>query len=413
MTTRGGTYYRIRVAWLVGLIGLAAAGAHAQLQMPDPREMSGIPRPVTDLPDQSVSVRLILGELSNNITDHPVELEVDGEVRTVRTDADGRAQFDDIPTGARLKALAVVNDERLESAEFAVPSQGGIRMLLVATDPQRAALASAPAIPGEVVLGRESRIVVEPEEERVRVYYLLDIVNNTGTPVSPPTPIIFDTPTGALGTTIVQGSSPQASASGDTVRVLGPFAPGQTSVQVAFILPAPNGVVELTQAFPAAVEQLVVFLPKVGNATLTSDSFTRQQEMPAGGDVLIVGVSDQTIPAGESISLRVGGLPHHSTTGRSVALSLGVLISLIGAGVAWRSSGPADQAAARKRLIASRERLFQDLVRLEHDRKRGRADEGQYTARRHEFLAALEHVYGELDTIDVGPGPDDRAGVAA
>ena len=109
----------------------------------------------------------------------------------------------------------------------------------------------------------------------------------------------------------------------------------------------------------------------------------------------------------------VSGLPHHSTTGRSVALSLGVLIALIGAGLAWRSSGPADQAAARERLNARRERLFQDLVRLEHDRERGRADEGRYTARRRDLLAALEHVYGELDTVDIGPGPDDRAGVAA
>jgi len=413
MTTRDRTNRRIRVAWLAGLMGLATASAHAQLQMPDPREMSGIPRPVTDLPDRSVSVRLILGQLSNNITDHPVELEIDGEVRSVRTDQNGRAQFDDLSPGARLKAVAVVDDERLESQEFTAPSQGGIRLLLVATDPQQAALASVPAVPGEVVLGRESRIVFEPEEERVRVYYLLDIVNNTDTPINPPAPLIFDTPTGALSTTIIQGSSPQASASGDTVRVLGPFAPGQTYVQIGFALPAPSGVVELTQAFPAAIEQLVVFLPKVGDATLSSQSFTRQQEMPAGGDILIVGVSDRTIPAGEPISLTVSGLPHHSTTGRSIALSLAVFIALIGAWAAWRSNDLAEEGAARKRLIARRERLFHDLVRLEHERQRGRADEGRYTARRRELLGALEHVYGELDTVDTGPGPDDRAGVAA
>src|SRR5688500_335192 len=35
--------------------------ASAQLQMPDPREMAGIPRPVTDLPTGHVSVRLIRG----------------------------------------------------------------------------------------------------------------------------------------------------------------------------------------------------------------------------------------------------------------------------------------------------------------------------------------------------------------
>jgi hypothetical protein len=46
----------------------------AQLQMPDPKQMSGIPAPVTDLPAGHVSVRLIRGQLSNNIQGHPVEI---------------------------------------------------------------------------------------------------------------------------------------------------------------------------------------------------------------------------------------------------------------------------------------------------------------------------------------------------
>ena len=61
--------------------------AFAQFQMPDPKQMAGIPRPVDDLPAGSVSVRLIRGQLSNNITDHPVELHVgNGQVQTVKTD---------------------------------------------------------------------------------------------------------------------------------------------------------------------------------------------------------------------------------------------------------------------------------------------------------------------------------------
>ena len=63
--------------------------------MPDPKQMSGIPRPVDDLPNGAVSVRLIRGELSNNIADHPVELHVGSKVPTVKTDESGRAQFDD------------------------------------------------------------------------------------------------------------------------------------------------------------------------------------------------------------------------------------------------------------------------------------------------------------------------------
>ena len=54
--------------------GVFGAVLSAQFQMPDPKQMAGIPRPVSDLPDGSISVRLIRGQLSNNITSHLVEL---------------------------------------------------------------------------------------------------------------------------------------------------------------------------------------------------------------------------------------------------------------------------------------------------------------------------------------------------
>src|SRR4051812_15778247 len=73
---------------------------YAQFQMPDPKQMSGIPRPVDDLPAGSVSVRLIRGRLTNNIAGQPVDLHVGGNVQTVKTDEGGRAQFDKLPAGA-------------------------------------------------------------------------------------------------------------------------------------------------------------------------------------------------------------------------------------------------------------------------------------------------------------------------
>jgi hypothetical protein len=394
------------------LCALWAGDVAAQIAMPDAREMSGIPRPVTDLPDRSVSVRLIRGELSNNIANHPVELQVDGDTRTVRTDENGRAQFDSLPPGARLKAIAVVGDERLESQEFPAPPEGGIRVMLVATDPEREARAKAPAVPGELVLGNESRIVIESDEELVRVFYLLDIQNRAQTPVEPTTPFIFDVPTGALGTGVMEGSTPQASASGDTVRILGPFAPGRTFAQIGYAFPASGGEATITQAFPAAFEQLVVFVQKVGDAKASSPQFERQQEMPAGGQTLIVGVSDRGIPAGQPISVTVTGLPHHSAAPRWIALGLGGLIVLL---AAWASFSPpvTDRSSERARLVARREKLLQDLVRLEQDHRRGRVDAARYGRRREELVAALEHVYGALDTIDPGAGPAGRAGLAA
>lgn len=401
-----------RLILVLGALSVAA-GVSAQ---PDPRAMAGIPRPVTDLPDRSVSVRLIRGQLSNNLTGHPVELHVGGRVLTVKTDEGGRAQFDGLTAGEEVQAVAVVEGERLESQGFPVPSRGGIRVMLVATDPGGATgglAAGAPAEEGEVVIGRRSQILIEPDEETIRVYYLLDITNYAQVPVNPPKPFIFDTPRAALSTSIMEGSSPRASAKATTVNVLGPFPPGQTLVQVAYALPTTGGAATITQVFPARLEHLAAILLKVGDAKLSSPLFARQQEMPAGGQMYIAAAGNDAIPPGQLVEFSVSGLPHHSTTPRWIALSLAALIMLAGF---WgmRQSVPAEaRAANRKRLVARREKLLQELVRLEADRRRGRDDTPRQSARREELISALEQVYGALDTDDTSPGGPDRAGLAA
>src|SRR5437016_4199211 len=162
-----------------------SAAVFGQFQMPDPKQMSGIPRPVTDLPDRAISVRLIRGALSNNITDFPVELHIGSKVQTVKTDDGGRAQFNDVPPGATVRALAVVDGERLESQEFQAPERGGVRLMLVATDKagKTGEDASSAGVSGQVAISGQSRIILEPADEALTVYYLLEIVNNARAPV--------------------------------------------------------------------------------------------------------------------------------------------------------------------------------------------------------------------------------------
>src|SRR5204862_7607148 len=114
-------------------------GGSGEFQMRDPKQMSSIPPPRTALPEHAIPVRLIRGALSNNITNFPVDLHVGSKTETVKTDESGRAQFNDVPPRATVKVVAVVDGERLESQEFAAPHQGGIRLLLVATDKTKTA----------------------------------------------------------------------------------------------------------------------------------------------------------------------------------------------------------------------------------------------------------------------------------
>jgi hypothetical protein len=407
---------RLIIIAMVAVLSYGVA-ASAQFQMPDPKQMSGIPRPVNDLPAGTVSVRLIRGALSNNIKGHPVELRVGDKVQTAKTDENGRAEFRGLPSGAKLQAVAVVDGERLESEAFSAPSQGGIRLMLVATDKekerQRAEEASAPAVTGQVVLGGESRIVIQPADEALQIYYLLEITNTARTPVNTAAPFVLDMPTGAVGTTVLEGSSPQVSVAGTRVRVAGPFPPGQTVVRVGTDLPVASGTVDISQKFPATLEQLTVIARKTGDLKLSSPQIDRQQDVPTQG-VTVIAATGRTVPAGQAVTLKLSGLPHHSTAPRWIALSLVGLIVVAGVWAARGSEAqPSAAAAERKRLIARREKLFQDLVRLEQDRRRGRVDQTRYGVRREELVAGLEHVFGALDSDDAGPEPTDRTGVAA
>jgi hypothetical protein len=383
--------------------------------MPDMKQMSGIPRPVNDLPDGAISVRLIRGDLSNNITNHPVELRAGGKTLTQKTDDSGRAQFSGVAPGTPVKASAVVDGERLESQDFPIPASGGVRLMLVATDTTKgpATTPDAPAITGAVAFSTQTRIVIEPGDDGVNVYYLLDIENTARAPVNTPAPFVVDVPGDATGTTMMEGSSPKATVKGTRMTVEQPFPPGHTLAQVAFQLPGGSGSVDLTQMFPADLEQLQVIVKKVGDTTLQSGQLAEVRDMPAEGETFIAGMGGR-VAAGRPITLTVAGFPHHSSVPMIVALALAGGIVLIGVwATSRRDDDSASRAAERKRLIARREKLFQDLVRLEHDQRSRRVDDRRYATRREELLAGLEHIYGALDDRDSTPDPAGRAGVAA
>jgi hypothetical protein len=288
--------------------------------------------------------------------------------------------------------------------------------MLVATDRSKgpATEPSAPAISGQVVITDQSRIVMQPTEEALDVYYLLDIENSARVPVNPSTPFVFDLPDGIVGTGVMDGSTPLVSVKGRHVTVAGPIPPGHIFVQVAGEMPTETGDVNITQRFPANVQGIAIVVKKVGATTLMSPQIGSQREMPADGETYIAGTGG-ALAAGQPITLTVGGVPHQSRAPRFITLALaaGIVLAGVWAGGRPRESDASAGAADRKRLLAKKDRLLNDLVRLEADRRSGRADDRRYASRREALIAALEQVYGALDSDDVGPDPADRAGLAA
>ncbi len=396
-----GTARRVVIGrWVFGAVFLAAVAvllsspASAQ---PDPRQMSGIPLPDPQLPAGTVTVRVVRGTLSNNVSDHPVELREGDNVATAVTNAEGRAEFLTLNPGATVVAATELDGVRLESQPFPVPGLGGIRLMLVgAADP---AGADEPAESGTVNFGADSRIVVEMGEEALNVYYLLDIVNWRDVPVEPDTPVALSLPAGATGTTLMGGSTPRAVAAGAQVSVPGPFAPGTTPLRVGFVLPYSGGSLAFEQPLPVTLESLLLVVEKWGDMDVASEQIARRADMnPEGADGrTFIFAAGPLLDAGAAVSFELSGLPHHSRL--PAMLALGVAFVFLAAG-AWGAATPNRAAAAaerRRRLEARREKRFRDLVKNEQQHRAGRIGATKYANRRRELLADLERIYAELD----------------
>jgi hypothetical protein len=262
------------------------------------------------------------------------------------------------------------------------------------TPPPAAATPSAPT--GTVSLGGDTRFVIEMGEDGLNVFYLFEITNSSAGPVDPPAPLTFEMPAGAQGTTVLQSTTAKAAANGTRVTATGPFAPGRTTLELAYTLPYAGGRQTIDQALPAALGQLAVIVQKGRpEMRVSSAQFSSQRDMTTDGRQYIIG-NGPALAAGGRFVLELTGLPHHSTVPRAVALVLALL--LLGAG-GWAAFARPDAEAEprRKKLNARRELLFGHLVKLEEQRQAGAIDPARYAARRRELLSQLERVYGALD----------------
>ncbi len=394
---------RVLSIWLLatGIWLLSASEARAQVDMPDPSAMAGTPLPAPELPDGTVTVRVVRERMGNNIADQDVTLRVGGAQRTMKTDAQGRAQFDNLPTAALVQATTVVDGETLTSQEFAVPGQGGTRIALIAgiaaakAAERSAAEAAArePARPGVVEVGPESRVIVEFQDDNLTIFYLLDIVNNARTPIDIGGPLLITLPTGASGASVMQGSSPRAGVKGDLLTITGPFPPGKTTAQVGFSLPQAGSSLTIRQTWPVAMAQVFVGMEKIGNMQMASAQLTDIREVNPEGQPFVMGTGPR-LNAGDTLVLDLNGLPAHSLLPRNIVLGLVVLIFMAGAWFAWSPSKA--HAAQDEKLNARREKLFGEIVALERKRQTKPLSEAD-EARLQRANSELEGVIAQLD----------------
>lgn len=363
--------------------------------------MAGTPLPAPELPDRTVTVRVVRERMGNNVAGQTVTLTIGAETRTGKTDEQGRAQFEGLSAGALVQASTTVDGEALTSQQFAVPAKGGVRVALIAGIAAAAAkekleaeaAAKMPARPGAVEIGPESRIIIEYQDDNLTVFYLLEVLNNARTPIDVGGPLLIRLPTGAGGASMMQGSSPNASVKGDMLTITGPFAPGKTIAHVGFSLPQAGANYTLTQTWPAPLAQVFVGMEKIGNMQIASPQLTNVSEQNAEGQQFVMATGPR-LNAGDTLVLHLTNLPSDSRTPRNVALIAALVMFAIGA---WFALTPAKAHAAQDaKLIARREKLISEAVALERKRQAKPLSEAD-EARLRRVTAELERVMAELD----------------
>jgi hypothetical protein len=396
-----------RAAGAVLAMLVTVAGAHAQVAMPDPSQIHGKALPASDLASGVVTVRVVRESVGNNLPGQTVRVTSGATTSEALTDAQGRAEFTDLPKGQQAVAAVTVDGEVLTSEPFAVPTSGGLRVILIAgiaqaaerRSAEEAASAAAPPVKGVVVLGANSRILMEFQDDTLQVFYLLEVINNARARVDIGGPLVIDLPTGAGAAATLEGSTQQATVSGDRVTITGPFASGVTPVQLGFSLRNVGSDYQLRQTFPVTLEQVTVALERAGTSSMSSSQFKSTGDVKSESGTTFMLGSGPTLAAGSTLVVDLTGLPAHSSVPGYAALAVAGSVMRWGAWLAFRRP---DTTMSRQALIARRDTLLGDLAQLEQRRRAGQ-DSPKDAARRIRVLAELEQLYAELDQAGAGP----------
>jgi hypothetical protein len=390
----------VLVALLIPTVALAQ-------QMPDPSLIHGRALPGPELRDGTVTVRIVREAIGNDAPGQQVRVTVGGTTRTATTDKEGRAEFNSLPAGEG-RAEATVDGETMQSQPFVVPTSGGLKVILVAglakaaerKKLEEAAERAAPPTKGVVVLGGDSRIVMEFNNDSLFAYYLLDIVNTARSRVDIGGPLRLELPPEAAGVRLYTGATEglQVEIDGPHVAVQGPFAPGITHINLQFDLRFANASHTVVQPFPVSWERPIVGIEKVGSLGLASPQFSTVSELPTENGVYLLGQGG-ALQAGTPLTFTLSNMPVHSRTSLYFGLGLALLIVAIGG---WLALTPATTAAVdRKALVSRRDTLLTELAQLEAKRRDGTIPE-RSERRRQRILGELEHIYAELDAT-AGP----------
>jgi len=458
---------------------LALHSASSQPMMPDPAQMSGIPRPDPQVPAGTVTVRLIRGELSSRITDTAVELVPQGapdKPILAKTDGEGRATFESLPPAvysaratafgqtlssqpievkpapasgvrvmlvfpkpaaelqkelgtpdgkARVDASTAAGNLLVKAVDALGQPLGGLRVTLVRvsrdgsnetlpeqttaadgtvsygslrTGPDQGYMAivsregaehrsqpfqlnaehgsvlamlihNASHDVGALYIGQGSHVILEPQDDAVRVIENLILINPLQQPIDPgPSGLRVTLAEGALSPQVLPNGPPSlsidATQDGAPAAVWkGPISPGQTMLSVGFLLKH-RGALRFRQAASLRFESLLIGAMKLPNSQVTG--LERQETRNLNGQDYFVGLARVPSPGG-FFEVELSGLPTDFYLLRIVAAlgALAIALFFVYLSIYGRTTDGGELERQRQELLTRREVLLDELLRTE------------------------------------------------
>jgi hypothetical protein len=328
----------------------------------------------TPLPDLTV----VLG--------HARQGEKGVQERRAKTNKDGEAKFEGLDAKPTSGYLVEVQKDgaRFPSKPFRLQENVGAR-IAIDVRPVSHEL-------GALHIGPGSHFIVEVSDDVVQVVEVLRLMNTSKNAVDPgPAGLHLPLPDKALQSQAGPQSPPSLRVVGHEAILTGAIPPGDTELQIVYVLAYEGGALDLVQRTPVAFDDSAVVTEKIDGFTIGGQNLV-PEEKELQGRKLILYRGSGTSPGG-ILHLELRGLPHADPTWRYVSLILCIGF-VVGFGVYAFGAGTR-KSGRDKLLIEEREQLIGALVELEQ--KGG--DDAKKAKKRNELTAKLTRIYRELDEV--------------
>ena len=351
----------------------------------------GVAHPDKTLPGGTLIVRAVgaggvpLPELTV-VLGHARQGEKGVQERKAKTNKDGEAKFEGLdakPTSGYL--IEVQKDgARFPSRPFRLQENVGMR-LSIDVRPVSKDL-------GALHIGPGSHFIIEVSDDVVQIFEVLRLMNTSQNAIDPgPAGLHFPLPDKALQAQAGQQSSPSLRVVGHEGIWTGPIPPGDTELQIQFMLPYEGGSLDIVQRTPVMFDDSAVVTEMIDGFSVEGQNF-KPEEKELQGRKLVLYRGDGTTANG-TLVLHLLGLPHADPTWRYVSLALCIAF-VLGFGVYAFAPGTRKKGR-EKALVEEREQLLGQLVALEQ--KTG--DDAKRAKKREQLTAQLTRIYRELDEV--------------